>query len=67
MPNDPVVSGIADETVDEWMGELSEILQTVWKVAKETEDKQKTLTRRLKDREGKRDGLEDRTGSVFEE
>jgi len=49
LPQDPIVSSSTEETIDDWMSELREIQETVGKIAKETENKQKEMTRKQRD------------------
>lgn len=53
MPRDPVEVNEIDETVDDWMAELVEIQKTIWEVAKENENKQKSMTRKQREEKAK--------------
>ena len=53
MPRDPVQGNIPEESVDEWISELDQIQSMVWEVVKETEAKQKSMTRKQRDEKAK--------------
>ena len=53
MPRDPVQGNVPEESVDEWMSELDHIQSMVWEVVKETEAKQKSMTRKQRDEKAK--------------
>jgi len=48
LPQDQISSS-TEETIDDWISELREIQDTVGKIAKETENKQKEMTRKQRD------------------
>jgi len=53
MPRDPVEVNETYETIDEWMAEWVEIQKTIWEVGKETETKQKSMTRKQREEKTK--------------
>jgi len=50
LPRDPRDVSSKENTVDEWMGELGEIQETLWSLAKEVEFKRRTQTRKMRNK-----------------
>lgn len=49
LPQDPQANKMGWETVDEWINDLDNIQRTIWKLAKDNEEKKKTTMHKGKD------------------